>query len=275
MATTAQTLLQDYAAGKKDFPYTYLPGAILTQTNLSEANLSYSYLSGAQLWASIWGGVKLSFAFLANASLNSSYLGYADLRCACLSNADLSNANLTNANFTGADLSGAKFNGATLAGANFTGAILKGADFTGAKLDGVIFPDTTPPVLASGKLEVPAGQQSGVNFTNPVNAEITIVFTPTGTWSAYGTDNNFVCTSAGLVGSMYDVYQQNSPYPKYNLGALLAVSNLSSVVTPLDAEKRIRLKPNETLTFQMNDDRRYYADNRGSITVSWAAVVTG
>jgi hypothetical protein len=274
MATTAQTILQDYAAGKKEFPYTYLPGAILTQTTLVEANLSYSYLPAAQLWFSNLGGVKLSFAFLANASLANSYLGYADLRSACLSNADLSNANLSNANFSDANLTGAKFTGATLAGVNFTGAILKGADFTGAKLDGVIFPDTTVPALASGKFDVSANQIAGVNFTNPVNAEVTVVFTPSGRWTVVGQGNDAVCTSAGLILFGWDPYKKNAPYPNYNLGALVAASNVSNVGIAIDSEKQIRMKPGETLTFLMNDDRSYYGDNVGAITVSWKVLVT-
>jgi hypothetical protein len=274
MATTAQTLLQDYAAGKKDFPYTYLPSAILTQTTLFEANLSYSYMPYAQLWFSNLGGVKLSFAFLPNASLANSYLGYADLRSACLSNADLSNADLTGADLSGADLSGAKFSGATLAGVNFTGAILDGADFTGAKFDGVIFPDTNVPVLASSKFDVPANQIAGVSFTNPVNAEVTVVFTPSGRWTVVGRGDNAVCTSAGLILFWTDPHKNNAPYPNYNLGALVAASNVSNVGIAIDSEKRVRMKPNETLTFMMNDDRRHYGDNVGAITVSWKVLVT-
>ena len=274
MATTAASIIQDYAAGKKEFLYTYLPGAILTQTTLVEANLSYSYLPASQLWLSNLGGVKLSFAFLANASLVKSYLGYADLRSACLSNADLSNADLTNANFSGANLTGAKFSGATLAGVDFTGAILNGADFTGAKFDGVIFPDTNVPVLASNKFDVPANQMAGVNFTNPVNAEVTVVFTPSGRWTVVGRGNDAVCTSAGLIFYGWDPYQIQAPYPNYNLGALVATSNVSNVGIAIDSEKRVRMKPGETLTFIMNDDRRYYADNVGAITVSWKVLVT-
>lgn len=274
MVTTPQALLQEYAAGKRDFKYSYLSQADLSQKTLYGSDLGFSYLFGANLFGSNLVAVNLGYAFLANAYLGYSNLSYSNLSYAYLCNADLSNADLSNANFSYADLTNAKFTGAKLTGVNFTGAILKGADFKDAKFDGVTFPDTAAPVLASGQFVVPANQIAGVNFTNPVNAEITVVFTSSGWWSLCGTGREWACTSAGYIHPSLDGHKLNSPYPTCNLGSLVAVSKLSNAVTVIDSVKRIRLKPNETLTFLMNDDKGCYGDNQGSLTVSWAATVT-
>lgn len=232
---SAEQLLQEYAKPERNFAGSYLANAQLSGKTLSGSYLGYSYLG----------------------------------------NANFSNTDLSNADFTNANLTGANFNGATLKGTKFTNAILKDADFKGAKLDGVIFSDTPAPVLASGQFQVQAIQPAGVPFTNPINAEVTIVFTPSGTWSLAGYNNDaWVCTSAGRVGPSFDAHRPYSPYPAYLLGALVAGSNLSNTGTLIDGEKRIRMKPNETLTFLMNDNRNGYADNTGALTVTWKALAT-
>ncbi|MCU0518523.1 MAG: pentapeptide repeat-containing protein [Oscillatoria sp. Prado101] len=274
MATTAETLLQEYAEGKREFQSSYLAKADLSQKTLQGSDLGFSYLSGANLFATNLVAVNLGFAFLGYAYLGYSYLSYSNFSYAYLCNADLSNADLSNANFSNADLTNVKFNGAKLTGAKFDGAKLTGADFKDAKLDGVIFPETPAPALASGQFSVPAIQITGVNFTNPVNAEITVVFTPSGWWSLAGTGREWACTSAGYIHPSLDGHKRNSLYPNCNLGSLVAVSQLSNAVTVIDNVKRIRMKPNESLTFLMNDDKACYRDNQGSVTVSWAAVVT-
>ncbi|WP_017721367.1 pentapeptide repeat-containing protein [Kamptonema formosum] len=270
MVTTAQTILDQYGAGKRDFLYLYLPDVDLSNfKNLSGANFSYSYLLGAKLWGSFLIQSSLNYTFLGYAQLQGASLVKADLTYAYLCNADLSKADLTGASLRHADLTNANLSGAKLGGADLTGATLKGANFKGASFEG-----GTPYVLASGKFEVQANQPGGVKFTNPVDGDVSIVCTPLGKWSAYTATSNFVCDASGLVGPDYTVYQKNSPYPQYNLGALVAASADLSVATLVNTEKQIPMKPNETLIFMMNDDKRYYADNTGYLTVNWKAIPT-
>ncbi|MBW4496625.1 MAG: pentapeptide repeat-containing protein [Oscillatoria princeps RMCB-10] len=268
MATTAQTILEQYGAGKRDFLYLYLPDADLSNfKNLSGANFSYSYLLGAKLWGSFLIQSSLTYTFLGYAQLQGASLVKADLTYAYLCNADLSKADLTGASLRHADLTNANLSGAKLGGADLTGATLNGAKFDGATFDG-----GTPPVLDSGSFDVEAKNPAGVKFTNPINGDISIIFTPSGKWSAAAAGSIFACTASGLVGDTFKVYQNNSPYPQYNLGSLVAASAESKVATLIDTEKRIRVKPNETLTFMMNDDKACYGDNTGSLTVSWKAI---
>lgn len=92
---------------------------LVTNNNLSYADLSCTDLSNA----------KLSYAILSNADLR-----HADLSHAALNYADLSSADLNSANLMGADLSNAKLIQATLSNANLNSAKLHMASLRNAKL---------------------------------------------------------------------------------------------------------------------------------------------
>ncbi|OLT60075.1 pentapeptide repeat-containing protein [Moorena bouillonii] len=162
-------IIQQYAAGVRDFTAAdltelnlssaTLSGADLSEanlrvTNLSGANLSGTNLSRANLNVARLSGANLSKAKLTQAQLNVANLIRADLRGAQLIQASLiraemvrgslSGANLTAANLSGADLreatlrqanlSRATFNEANLAGATLSQANLKGAHLNGTNL---------------------------------------------------------------------------------------------------------------------------------------------
>ena len=116
-----------------------LSGANLSWSNLSWAYLSWADLSGANLSWSNLSGSNLSWTDLNEADLRSANLRSADLRSADLRSADLRSADLSEANLKGANLKGANLKGANLKGANLKGANLKGANLKGADLSEVNF----------------------------------------------------------------------------------------------------------------------------------------
>jgi len=91
-------------------------GAILTNVNLSNSNLS---------------GKNLSLTIFTNADISYTDLSSSNMQYADLTNANLTGADLTNANLTGADL---------------TNANLTGADFTNAKLNNAILTCLNHPI---------------------------------------------------------------------------------------------------------------------------------
>lgn len=101
--TTIETILADYASGKRDFRGANLTSANLTSAYLARANLARADLAGADL---------------AGANLASANLTGANLAGANLARADLTRAYLTDANLTGATLTRAYLTRANLAGAN-------------------------------------------------------------------------------------------------------------------------------------------------------------
>jgi len=104
---------------------------------LSEANLSGAELSGVMLIGAYLGEVNLSEADLSWASLFEAVLGGANLSKANLSEAWLSHAVLPGANLSKADLSGAGLDQAILGGANLSKANLSEANLSEANLSGV------------------------------------------------------------------------------------------------------------------------------------------
>jgi uncharacterized protein YjbI with pentapeptide repeats len=95
---TAATLVESYAAGKRDFSKAELGNADLQSINLKGSDLSYTDLSEANLSGANLRGTDLSFA-----DLNQANLRDADLRGALLMSANLRQADLKGANLEKAD----------------------------------------------------------------------------------------------------------------------------------------------------------------------------
>ena len=109
-----EQLLNQYAAGERDFRGLNLSYQILSRVDLSGADLS-----GAKLDRTVLEGANLTKVNLSKADLTGSNLRRAELIWA-----NLRGANLQGANLRGADLQGADLQGANLTGADFGGAIL-------------------------------------------------------------------------------------------------------------------------------------------------------
>ncbi len=151
---TVEELLEQYAAGIRDFngvelSEVNLSGAKLSGVNFSHANLSVVNLSGANLTVSNLSYAKLNVARLSganleganlnNASLNVANLIRAQLRCAQLRFASLIRSELIRADFSNADLSGANLPGADLREATLQNAVLRDANLSEATLrDGLL-----------------------------------------------------------------------------------------------------------------------------------------
>ncbi|PIG94946.1 pentapeptide repeat-containing protein [Gloeocapsopsis sp. IPPAS B-1203] len=92
------TLLQKYAAGKRDFNNANLSDAQLFQQNLKGVDFSYTDLSQANLSNANLRGADLSYTDLSQADLSQ-----ADLRGSLLLAANLRQAKLQHAKLEGAD----------------------------------------------------------------------------------------------------------------------------------------------------------------------------
>lgn len=172
-----EQLLEQYAAGIRDFAgvnlsEANLSGVNLSKANLAQANLSVANLSGANLHEANLSRAKfnvarLSGANLSRANLNGANLNVtnliranlngasmyqaalvraelvlaqlsaADLREANLNEANLKEAKLRQANLRGANLSNANLRSASLVEANLDQVNLQGADLSRADLRGV------------------------------------------------------------------------------------------------------------------------------------------
>lgn len=148
---SAEELLHQYAAGRRDFANVVLADGDLAGVDLAGIDLVNANLAGVNL-----SRANLSGARLVNAGLHRANLVLADLRDADLGRVDLRNSNLTGTNAGGArmeagvlvdaNLRGASFaesnllntdlRGADLRGADLRGADLRGADIRGANLGG-------------------------------------------------------------------------------------------------------------------------------------------
>ncbi|EDX85855.1 protein kinase domain [Synechococcus sp. PCC 7335] len=125
---TAQSLIDAYAKGYRDFSDQILTqldlykqtfaDARFAKANLREANLTSVDLSNTNL-----GQANLTRAILKNAKLVSAYLADANLEGADLRGANLSKANLDSAKLDGANLCGANLTGATLSDAQLATAL--------------------------------------------------------------------------------------------------------------------------------------------------------
>lgn len=122
---------EDSSAGKSLLD---LKGADLTDTPLSNTNLSYANLIDVDLSRAVLSSANLSGSDLTDANLNHVDLGGAQLINANLRNARLSYAHLNRADLSGADLIGAHLNKADLQGADLISAHLNGAHLTNTEL---------------------------------------------------------------------------------------------------------------------------------------------
>lgn len=130
-----QTLLEEYARGRRDFS-----GENLAQIDLSGCNLTSIDLREANLHQANLAGAILSPANLQHANLQETCLRHANLN-----QADLERANLTDAVLSAADLREGKLRGASLVRARFIGADLRGAILQDAVLQDPNFLHATMP----------------------------------------------------------------------------------------------------------------------------------
>ncbi|NMG57550.1 hypothetical protein E1H12_03180 [Geitlerinema sp. P-1104] len=141
---TLKELLEQYAAGERDFGGIMLSEANLSRINLSGANLSQAILSIANLSGANLSGTNLSYAKMNVTRLSGSNLVRANLQGAILNVANMIRANLSGANLQDAaliraemiraNLSEAKLNGANLNAADLRESNLRQVDLTGANL---------------------------------------------------------------------------------------------------------------------------------------------
>ncbi len=129
---SADDLIKEYKAGKRDFEGVTLRGANLRGANLDGADLGNADLDGADLYDADLSNADLSNANLRGANLDDAYLNDTNLKGATLDGATLEGANLRGANLSNADMEGANLSNADMEGANLRKANLRGADLRGA-----------------------------------------------------------------------------------------------------------------------------------------------
>lgn len=132
-------VLEQYAAGIRDFSGAHLAqvnlsGANLGGADLSGANLSVANLSGANLSGTNLSRANLNVARLSGANLTKANLTQANLNVANLIQANLKEANLTQATLIRAELIRSLLNEANLLEANLSEADLREANLKQAKL---------------------------------------------------------------------------------------------------------------------------------------------
>jgi len=115
----AETLLDAYVKGRRDFAQQNLTSLNLQEANLSggifhQSKLMRVNFQGANLTHADFGRANLMQAVLRDANLGRAYLSYANLEKADLRGADLSYASLTYANLKGANLCGANLTNAKI-----------------------------------------------------------------------------------------------------------------------------------------------------------------
>lgn len=119
-----------------DLSHADLYGAHLGNANLRGSNLRRADLSGADLRAADLSGADLRGANLFGANLSGANLQRANLNLANLEAVDLSEANLSQANLNAAKLSGTNLHKSNLHGANLTSSKLMHSNLSGANLSG-------------------------------------------------------------------------------------------------------------------------------------------
>jgi uncharacterized protein YjbI with pentapeptide repeats len=151
-----------------------LPGVVLSQANLSDADLRFAWLSNANLYDADLSNAYLRWVTLSNATLrfaklSDAHLPSANLRNAMLSGANLSSADLTYANLRAgrlgvANLSHANLSHANLSEANLSHADLSGADLSNADLRGADLGDARG--VSNEALEQQAKSLEGATMPN-------------------------------------------------------------------------------------------------------------
>ena len=141
ISMSVETLLAEYADGRRHFDNVDLREANLNRAklpmiSLEESILQKAKLSGANLAGATLNHADFSFATLTTANFIAADLVRAKLIGANLAGAVMSGANLSGASFRKADLTDCIFAGANLSGVDFSGAVLSNANFGGATLKG-------------------------------------------------------------------------------------------------------------------------------------------
>lgn len=136
---TVTVLLEQYAQGRRDFPYTQLTGNQgdrLQGQDLRNINLSNSVIENIDLRQVIFKNANLNGIKMVNADLRGAELSNASLIDANLAASNFSEANLTQAILLRANLAQAKLNSATLPKAELMKINLREADLNSANLNG-------------------------------------------------------------------------------------------------------------------------------------------
>jgi hypothetical protein len=134
----------------------------------------------------------------------------------------------------------------------------------------------------TGQFEVAATSEAGFDFTNSQSTEVAHTFTANGTWSSDVANPYLECTAEGLA-SLHPLIRDGLlkgwpdmanylKYPKNAIYGLVAQSLTTGEVTDIGKKATLVVKPGETLRFVMNDLFWGYANNKGSIFVSWSAL---
>jgi hypothetical protein len=131
----------------------------------------------------------------------------------------------------------------------------------------------------SGTFNVPANQQSAVDFTNKTGQTVTITVNTEGTWGFSSELKKLDADgpTADILPYLTDSIQFLK-YPDKKPFSLLAVKKGSNplVVTQVGKQSQITLAPDASISFVANEiDPKFnsdvYSDNTGNISVKWSA----
>ena len=145
----------------------------------------------------------------------------------------------------------------------------------------VIFLQVTAPAFAapigintstpSGSLSLPASQEQDLpGFTNTSGVAVKLEIRTEGTWSLTDKDPKY----GAVDGNGVDV-RGDARFPQVKIGSVVAQikdsqGNLKSLIS--GKEQTFELQPNETVTFIVNDDLKYYGNNVGNAKINYSVV---
>lgn len=145
----------------------------------------------------------------------------------------------------------------------------------------VIFLQVTAPAFAapigintstpSGSLSLPASQEQDLpGFTNTSAVAVKLEIRTQGTWSLTDKDPKYGAVDADGVNVRGD-----ARFPQVKSGSVVAQikdsqGNLKSLIS--GKEQTFELQPNETVSFIVNDDPRYYGNNVGNAKINYSVV---
>jgi hypothetical protein len=145
----------------------------------------------------------------------------------------------------------------------------------------VIFLQVTAPAFAapigintstpSGSLSLPASQEQDLpGFTNTSGVAVKLEIRTQGTWSLTDKDPKY----GAVDGNGVDV-RGDARFPQVKSGSVVAQikdsqGNLKSLIS--GKEQTFELQPNETVTFIVNDDLKYYGNNVGNAKINYSVV---
>lgn len=145
----------------------------------------------------------------------------------------------------------------------------------------VIFLQVTAPAFAapigintstpSGSLSLPASQEQDLpGFTNTSSVAVKLEIRTQGTWSLTDKDPKY----GAVDGNGVDV-RGDARFPQVKIGSVVAQikdsqGNLKSLIS--GKEQTFELQPNETVTFIVNDDLKYYGNNVGNAKINYSVV---